>query len=493
MRAEEIISRNLIENRLHNYLAEENVITEVDALELLTPNRFDLAIKLSYLTRRTISPMFAEYCYSEHIKAFGMGTFREPEKKHKNSLTAFLADFEEIEKSIKECGFDSSVSLIPLAKDGSILNGAHRVAAAIFLQRKVATIKLDVDPPAYGYSFFAERLLPWEILNVGVSEFVRLKDEARLAVIWPVAESRTIESIEEHHIPNRILELKFKFSLKELAGFIRQVYKDEVWLGSPKTRYDGAFNKASNCYKNSGLTTVVIFVPETGQDLVKTKEEVRAKINLGKHCIHITDGKEDTKEIINFILNKNSIEFLHLERHERFDDKDKKMVFLRNKISELKISVDDVAVDSGMVMEIFGLRKANDIDVLLRGTVSEMPLSNAGIGIHNAEYIDQHIDPLEILENPKNHFWYNGIKIVALQCVRDFKHKRREVKDRNDIEMIDVALQSEKKFYLQARIEMKQKLLFLRMRLRKVLRKVVVGSLKRAGLFGFVKKILRRS
>ena len=75
---------------------------------------------------------FTKDIYKEHIRAFSLGKFIEPANDNKKSFEKFVNDFNETFEDIKKNGFDNCKTLIPLSKNGSIANGAHRVASAIF-------------------------------------------------------------------------------------------------------------------------------------------------------------------------------------------------------------------------------------------------------------------------------------------------------------------------------------------------------------------------
>ena len=48
---------------------------------------------------------------------------------------------------------------------------------------------------------------------------------------------------------------------------------------------------------------------------------------------------------------------------------------------------------------------------------------------------DKTID--DIIYNPKNHFYYNGIKFASLDIIKALKTRRGEEKDKVDVELIN--------------------------------------------------------
>src|SRR5690606_19296621 len=115
-----------VEPFLLNKIPDLSHVTVEDGVEMhLTHNRFDVAFKLYYLQGlKGPSSSFRKKCYEGHIKAFSLGSFSEPGNPEKNSIENFELDFKSVFKDLEATGFDARKSVIPLAEDGSILNGA---------------------------------------------------------------------------------------------------------------------------------------------------------------------------------------------------------------------------------------------------------------------------------------------------------------------------------------------------------------------------------
>ncbi len=132
---------------------------------MLTPrlswNRFDLPFKLFYLRALgTAAEAFATRLYDAHILAFSLGRPHEPGNAAKVGLDRFRADFRAIFDSLRRDGFDAERSLVPLARDGSPLNGAHRISAAMTLGQPVAAVETELDPMIFDQRYFRSRGMP---------------------------------------------------------------------------------------------------------------------------------------------------------------------------------------------------------------------------------------------------------------------------------------------------------------------------------------------
>ena len=133
---------------LTEYFVRENNIVEgtpykildIPARLLITPERIDLMAKWIYIYHRekNLNMESARELYMHHIEAFSNGTFIEPGTEDKNSIEKYFDEFDRIIDSVKENGFDEAVSLVPVGKDGVLLDGSHRCAACAYFNKNIS-------------------------------------------------------------------------------------------------------------------------------------------------------------------------------------------------------------------------------------------------------------------------------------------------------------------------------------------------------------------
>ena len=86
-------------------------------------------------------------------------------------------------------------------------------------------------------------------------------------------------------------------------------------------------------------------------------------------------------------------------------------------------------------MEAYGIREARDCDYV---SLNEVELGLPGLGISLAnekpELANMSID--EAIDDPRNYFYYHGLKFATLQAVMQLKQNREEKKDCRDVRMI---------------------------------------------------------
>lgn len=494
MKIKDIINNKLIEKRLLTHVRNHSEIGKINARKLITSNRFDLLIKLNYLFYRDVNRKFATDCYDEHLKVFGAGRYVEPEKPYKNNLSAFLDEFDNLFLDLSENGFKPDRSVIPLARDGSILNGAHRVAAAAFLNIDVFFIKLDLPPSDYSYDFFKKNGMSWSSLYAAIEQLQLYKDRLRAMVIWP-ARNSDVKAFINTRIPSKYLEENYEINSFIGSKFVRQIYFNEPWLGSAKNGYEGAISKAEKCWREKNRLTLILFDNEEDLDLVDLKAEVRNLFGLGKHSLHISDGVIDTQDAWRPFLNRNFLDFSKLEKKKCSFLKDHKLQKLSEFMNGLGVDNNEYCVTSSMLMEIAGLRIACDVDVsvcLTKNTELNFDKSSdIKLDISKDKFKSIQIDDSDLLYDPANYFWYNRMKIMSPSKLYNYKtylcKTTNSKKDCNDKKLLSLNYK-EKKLLENVRI----KIYFYRRRLSTNLKQSVRVLLIKLGMFNLIKNLLKK-
>jgi len=398
-----------------------------NSLELLTPNRLDIMFKYLYLKFRNISPSFSKELYSQHIKHMTNGVYKEKDNS-KTSLEEFYESFHNTFDSLRSKEFDPNISSVPISKDLSISNGAHRVASSIYLSQKVYCSIENVKKSKYGYSFFKERGMPEYLLDFAVLNYINLKPNTYLALIWPSAD-KNIEYLG--NFQNIIYQKKFKLNYNGAHNFIAQVYKEQKWAGSFKNGYGGAHIKLAESFKDFSPVHAVFFHEESLERVNHIKFTLREKFKIEKGSIHITDNNYETLDLGKYILNTNSLHFLNYAKPYLFQNSFNRLKSFKTKLENLKINIDDIVIDGGTVLSVYGLRDSKDLDYIsIDKNIREFDRHNDQVIFHDVE-IEQ------LLYNPKFHFYFNDFKFISINQIKKMKKKRNEIKDKIDIKLID--------------------------------------------------------
>lgn len=459
---------------------------EIPTINLLKHNRFDLAFKLAYLELRNKSPEFARDFYKDHIRAFSLGSYSEPGNEDKTTIETFFQSFERTFDNIKENGFNARQTLIPVSKSDTIINGAHRVASSIFLKDKVNCVQLDgLDEPNYNYDFFYKRNVPSNYLDFAATKFVEYADNIYIAFIWPTAEGKNADV--EKIIPNIVYRKDIKLNYQGAHNLISQIYLGEPWLGKIENDFRGAKGKLNECFKKTGPVRVIAFQAQNIDAVLEVKEKIRKLFNVGKHSVHITDTHEEAIRIAQVVFNDNGIHFLNNAKPNKYKNTHEKVDKFKRFLKEKGVEFYDAALDSGIVLSMYGLRECSDIDYI---SSLNFEHHDSELEHHDSELEYHDSDKNTLIYNPQYYFVFNEIKFISY--AQTYKMKKNRIKengnkkDINDCKMMEAILEGNLiKVFVNKK---KQNFYYFKIKVRYRL----VLILKRLGLYRLVKNIYHR-
>ncbi len=148
-------------------------IFETMPINLISKYRYDVFIKYyyvqAYITKKNYE--LAKEIYLNHIKSFN--NFTEPDGR-KNEPNDFIQSFNNLIDTIKYTGINKTI--IPVTKNGEIIDGAHRLSIALYLNLKIQFAIFDLLDVDYSKDFFVERgfnLKYAKIIDKGVVKKIR--------------------------------------------------------------------------------------------------------------------------------------------------------------------------------------------------------------------------------------------------------------------------------------------------------------------------------
>ena len=135
-------------------------IYRTKAVNLLSKYRFDIFVKYyyvkSYMENEDITE--AKEIYLSHIKAFN--NFYEPDGR-KNNAKDFIEKFNMLIENIK-LNNNLNKTVIPVSTTGIPIDGAHRIAIALYFNLEVRYCVFDLLDGKYDETFFLKRGMPYE-------------------------------------------------------------------------------------------------------------------------------------------------------------------------------------------------------------------------------------------------------------------------------------------------------------------------------------------
>lgn len=283
-------------------------ISRIPARSLLKPQRFDLFAKLYYIDNIESNKEQALRIYVEHIKAFNPDG-REPGRDDKNGVSDFVDAFNQLISRFKQEDFDETQSVVPVDKNGVILDGAHRVAALAYFDRHVVVAQFDdvVSKCDFDYLYFRNRAMPWSLCDIIALEMTKWLDTLMVACIWPsVNNNQRRDVVDIIRTQHGIAYAKdFKCDLKSLSRLIGYIYRHQEWTMDS----DSVMDKAARVYGRACLSLVFFTANCSLDQVIKEKESIRSKLGRGKDSLHITDNSIETRDIAQVTLDKDRILF----------------------------------------------------------------------------------------------------------------------------------------------------------------------------------------
>ena len=306
-------------NKLDRYFKEYNKIDEdkdyetfyMKPKELVNPRRIDIIAKYYYIKARETGENldFAKVLYEKHIEAFSDGTFKEQGDGYKTSLDKYFEVFDDLIDNFKEHGFNEERSVIPVGKHNEILDGAHRVACALYFKEDVKVMKFEDISVDYGFEFFRKRLLDEFYLDFIAKEYVALDRNVYVMFVWPkVGSKENTEYIEDSLKKddiNIIYKKKIKLDKEGLWNVIFNTYKDEFWVGNPISKFKGVDENRDLSFNEKGCFYVYILSNTNLKNLVSKKKDLRKHFKVGNHSVHTFDTPEESIAILDMILDKD--------------------------------------------------------------------------------------------------------------------------------------------------------------------------------------------
>ncbi|MCH2058970.1 MAG: hypothetical protein MK214_20585 [Thalassotalea sp.] len=478
----------LIENNQESYIDMDSLSQQVDAdvmaqlgnelspdmvkqaVPSMSHNRFDVALKLYFLEglMEVECSEFRRACYREHIRAFSDGTFSEPNNPEKNTYADFEQTFVELYDNIKEQGFNPRQSLIPLAKDGSILNGAHRTAVSILLARDTSVLQTSLPSRDFGYQYFKHRGITPAMLDRAAQTFIDYDDKSFLAFVWPAAQGH--EQAIQDLLPKLVYSTTVSLDYNGAHNILAQAYSKEPWLGAEADNYPGIKNKLVQCFPRFDDVRVYLFRAESLEDVLVIKEQVRAVFNIGKHAIHITDTKEEAIRLGELVFNANARHFLSHAKPRAFAS----IALQKDEVKKTK-----QLLDEQVSLHIYGLKALEhqenndflaDLDVI--SALTKIP-------------------PHELNDNPDHFFFYNGMKLMSLTLVERILKLRDTEQDQRMLQLVQPLMKG--KQYGKYLDQVKSRFYIFKLSTVINIKVFVADILRKLGLFHIIKRLLGRS
>ena len=413
----------------------------LDPIDLVTHDRFDVMAKYIY-AKYFLNQYETNWhidLYKNHLKNWIKFYNTEPLKI---GFQDFTSSFDTLLLSIQKHKFKGS-SPVPINNLGLACDGSHRTGTCLALNIpvKVKVVSGNSSPGMTAGVFRDHFHLEEKYLDHMAFEYAKLKKNTFIACLFPIAhgfQEKTERILKKYGniVHHKDIELTKSGTLE----FIRAVNIGQCGKESHFDDFKQSGAKAKLCFppkqNNNYLVRVYLYECNSKKDVIEAKKEIREYCNKGDEAIYINDTHAQTKIIAATLFNRNSIDFINKKKLNVYEKFDFLINKLKNFIDENELDSESLCVDTGSVLAVYGLRDCNDMDIIHRGPLPSS-FKNYEIDSHNPHLHHHSVGLDEILYNPECHFYYEGIKFVAVDLVKKMKMDRGSEKDFRDIKLID--------------------------------------------------------
>ncbi len=380
--------------------------------------------------------------YLEHIKVFN--NFCEPDGS-KNSPESFITAFDEIINNVKQNGFDKNIGLIPVNQSYDCLDGAHRVAACAYFSQNITVAKLHSNYD-FNYKLFLDQNMDKDLADLAALEYCKLNKLSYVVNLHSCCDLRKDDLVE--NILNKygfIFYKKNVFLNSDAYLYTKLIsYGKEKWVGNFENNFE---NLRMHVSESSGTNPLraYVFVCDDLNKVVKAKEEIRTVFNKGNPAVHINDNHEEAVELAQTYFNDNTLHFINSIKIRENKKINEQLNYFKKWIKEHSLNIDNLCAVGSFPMGLYNLRKTKDLDFI--HLQEELPdTKREDISSHSTELKYYTKSKNDIIFDPKNHFYYKGVKIISLEVLLEMKEKRAEFpKDIDDIKLIQKVLKNSNK------------------------------------------------
>jgi hypothetical protein len=461
----------LLDKHLHCYIDKGNFkVEKVAAAELLSLRRIDIPIKIR-LAENILGLANNEYAvedYLSHIHAFTLGTYKEI-GSHKNGAGDYIRSFTRLAHSMSRDGFNHAKSIVPLSSNGVPVNGAHRIAIAACLNQEVYAARLNCNDPYYGVEYFEERYIERNCIERALHKLIELDPKYKAGIIWPRGEIylSNNELVTTHTIA------KQKLSFQQLMMLAGLAYGSEPWMSNEANPFANLLYKTDACF-STALSRLILIRDSDRLAAFQYKDKVRSYTPVGKHSIHTADDSNQSASLVTFFFNptyRKILEKIDLSRLRAF----------RIELDRFRRSCNytngELIVSGSALIYLVGGRKPNDIDIITLGKPE--------LSISHHHHLKKYKITLAQITQKHNIYEIMGIKFMSIELVLRLKNLRREPKDLEDINFIS-------KLYDAHSVNSYKSILFISIRIRESMRRVVAQAISHMGLKHFLANLLGR-
>lgn len=452
---------------------------EIHPRELLSSKRLDLAVR--YLVAKDIKNNIRNEAnlslYSRMI--LSRSGAREEEdyfSEYKREGTeAFLAAMRDLCKSMKDRGYDKK-KFLPVGDNGIFLNGAHRTAAALALEEKIWVKHFHGQNgnEDFGIDWFEKNGFNEEDKIRILRAYADLYAKCGIMLLFAPCEEHweyLKKQLAKQMTIVGTVDLDFSDNYIAFDNLLREIYSDPLW----RNVY---IDRKAELLKMSKLKLRVLLVSDEGftncnlyETMKSAKLELRDRMyfdtDIAPVVMHGSDSAEEFLHLKQIVLSVNNLKHLRMRVARNYsEDFIRRMEQLKQLLKERGIRQDDVCISGSSGLEIFGLRKARDLDFFVNENVRKQYGEITISWTDEIEYVRKNSIQISnellyeddlLIEDDNWHYVFYGLKFVNLSVLCQKKKYNGREKDIRDVRLFellqDYAINFDNKVLLKQKIE----------------------------------------
>ena len=401
--------------------------------QLLTPKRLDILFRYRYAQAiiNKSSPNWGLTVYREFLEKSNLNCGYSEDGK--NSFFDYINAFNNLLHSIQSIGFDPTMSIIKV-HGNDLINGAHRTAIGLATGKDIPIMNVATQNPLnYNFHKINSLGLSQNILDDILMSYAELKSGFRYLILigCDFDTHKSFREFTEHHpafvgIKTLVLtDIGIRRILK-LMYECNEWWNEELLEEFVSLRFDDerATSQATICFFD---------LPDADEFRILKLglREAVLKDYKYKRNLHGSDTYQESLLMAQSVLNSNSVFFIN---NSSIGSESR----ILKELDKLPISHkerSDLCVSGSSILEAYGLRKAQDID-LVQGT---SPIDNEQY-LTWIKYSYQHYESTpdynEMVYDPRHYTYISGYKFLSLHSCLLFKLIRNQKKDEIDTKII---------------------------------------------------------
>jgi hypothetical protein len=381
-------------------------VIDMNPLDLVNHRRFDIVAKYIYgwFKKNEIESNWGRIIYDNHIWAFNQ--YDEDDGSGKKGINSFIDSFNETLNSFGQKGFDENVSLIPISLNNTPIDGAHRISTALLYNQMIKVARLNTEGPNYNYVFFRERGLLNRWCDAIAYEYCKLKKES-IIIVLSSSELKEINKINKILDPfgSIFYEKDVNLNKNGMQNLIKQFKELSVQ----------SFLNEANAENHLKILVFEPFDIKSAQNLKELMKENKS--------FSISESGE-TILYAQILLNENSIHFLNNTLFKKNGLLEESIREYRRKIDN-HLNRENFTLVSDSVLAAYGESgNSNKLSFIFNERLNSIKLDEEiQQGIQNEFMATKGFSVDEIIYNPENHFYYNGVKFATLHLTKKIQAK----------------------------------------------------------------------